>query len=137
MSAVRAPILLGPSQGRAYDMGHMRAIFKGDAVESAGAWSISEWELEPGCPGPGAHSHLEDDIFFVLEGTVSLMLGDQWSEAGPGSFACAPGGTVHDFANRSQAPARFLNITTPGGFEAAMPSIVAWFRDNADADQTS
>ena len=32
----------------------------------------------------------------------------------------APGGMVHDFANRSDRPARFLNITTPGGFEVGL-----------------
>ena len=131
MSAARPAILLQPGEGRAYDMGHMRAVFKGDCAESAHAWSISEWTLEPGCPGPGAHSHAEDDIFFVLEGTVSLQLGERMLEAGPGTFACAPGGMVHDFANRTGSPARFLNITTPGGFEDAMPSIVAWFQENA------
>lgn len=130
MSSERQVILLGPGEGRSYDMGHMRAIFKGDGKESAGAWSISEWILEPGCPGPGAHSHPEDDVFFVLEGTVSLQLGERTLQAVPGTFACAPGGMVHDFANRSDRPARFLNITTPGGFEAVMPAIVAWFRDN-------
>ena len=130
MSAARAPILLGPGEGRTYDMGHMRAVFKGDEAESAHAWSISEWILQPGSPGPGLHSHDEDDIFFVLEGTISLCIDGAWSEAGPGTFACAPGGTPHDFANKGKLPARFLNISTPGGFEAMMPRIVAWFRQN-------
>jgi len=130
MNEARAAILLPPGQGRVYDMGHMRAVFKGDGAESDNVWSISEWTLEPGCPGPGAHSHPEDDLFFVLEGTVSLQLGEAWSQAGPGSFACAPGGTMHNFANQTDRPARFLNISTPGGFEAMMPRIVAWFREN-------
>ena len=29
----------------------------------------------------------------------------------------APGGATHTFANRSDAPARYLLICTPGGFE--------------------
>lgn len=132
MSA-RDPLLLAPGAGRSYDMGHMRAVFKGDGEESGHAWSISEWILEPGCPGPGAHSHDEDDIFFVLDGTVSLLIGEDWTDAGPGTFACAPGGTVHGFANRTDRPARFLNVSTPGGFEAMMPAILAWFRDNPGA----
>ena len=127
----RKPILLGPGEGRSYDLGTMQATFKADGVETAGRWSISEWRLEPGASGSGAHNHeTEDDIFYVLEGTLSLRLGETWRDVGPGTFACAPAGTVHDFENRTDAPARFLNFFVPGGFEEVMPKLVTWFRDN-------
>jgi hypothetical protein len=35
----------------------MRAVFRADGGETADTYSISEWWLEPGTPGPGPHSH--------------------------------------------------------------------------------
>ncbi|WP_431686201.1 cupin domain-containing protein [Hahella sp. NBU794] len=126
----RQPIFLAPGQGRSYSMGPISAIFKADGEESAGAYSISEWWLEPYSKGPGAHSHNEDDIFFVIEGTMSFLIGEAWTEAPKGSFVLAPSGVTHDFENRSASRAGVLNISTPGNFEQHMPQIVSWFEQH-------
>ena len=111
-------------------MGRLSAVFKADGDESAGLYSISEWWLEPNTPGPGAHAHLEDDVFYVIDGTVSFLVGDAWVDATKGAFVLAPGGFPHDFENRSSARAGFLNISAPGHFEESMPGISDWFRQN-------
>jgi quercetin dioxygenase-like cupin family protein len=122
--------VLAPDGGRTYDMGRIRAVFKADGAETANGYSISEWRLEPNTTGPGAHSHPEDDVFYVIDGTMMLLVGDEWMEAPQGSFVLVPGGTTHDFENRSSAPAAVLNFSYPGGFEPHMAGIVEWFRDN-------
>jgi mannose-6-phosphate isomerase-like protein (cupin superfamily) len=129
-SASRAPIVLRPGKGRSYPMGRISALFKADGAETGGRYSISEWWLEPHTKGPGAHSHPEDDIFFVIEGTMSFLLGDEWTHAAAGSFVLVPGGVTHDFENRGSARAGVLNFSVPGGFEEDMPSIVEWFAAN-------
>jgi mannose-6-phosphate isomerase-like protein (cupin superfamily) len=126
----RQALVLAPGEGRAYPMGRLEAVFKADGTESAGLYSVSEWWLEPHTPGPGAHAHPEDDLFYVLEGTVSLLVGDRWVDAEKGAFVLAPGGVTHDFENRSAARAGFLNISAPGDFEQHMPGISQWFREN-------
>lgn len=124
------PLVLGPGEGRAYALGAMSAVFKADEAETAATYSISEWFLEPHSSGPGPHSHADhDDIFYVIEGTMSLLVGDDWVDAGVGSFVRAPAGTIHDFANRTDARAGVLNIYIPGGFERDMAGIVAWFEN--------
>lgn len=127
-STPRAPVVLAPSAGRVYSMGGITAVFKADGAETAGMYSISEWWLEPHTTGPGAHSHPEDDVFYVLEGTMSFLMGDKWMDAPKGSFVLAPAGTTHDFENRSNARAGVLNFSTPGNFEQHMPAIVDWFK---------
>lgn len=127
---MRKPIILSPGEGRSYNMGTMSALFKADCDESAGAYSISEWWLEPYSKGPGAHSHPEDDIFYVIEGVVSFLVGEQWIDAPKGSFILAPSGVTHDFENRTDARVGMLNFSTPGNFEQHMPSIVEWFEEN-------
>jgi mannose-6-phosphate isomerase-like protein (cupin superfamily) len=133
----RQPVLLGPGEGRAYPMGRIAALFKADGDETAGRYSISEWWLEPRTKGPGPHSHPEDDVFFVIEGTMSLLVGERWTDAGPGSFVLVPGGVTHDFENRSAGRAGVLNLSIPGEFEPHMPGIVEWFREHPPADTDS
>lgn len=129
-----APIVLGPGEGRAYPMGRIGAVFKADGAETGSRYSISEWWLEPRTQGPGPHSHAEDDIFYVLEGTMSILVGEAWTHAGPGSFVLVPGGVLHDFENRGGVRAVVLNLSLPGGFEPHMPGIVQWFRENPPRD---
>ncbi len=115
-------------------MGPVRAIFKAGGDETSERYSISEWWLEPRTRGPGRHEHEDDDVFFVLEGTMTFFLGDERIDAPKGSFVLAPGGTPHDFENRTDAPAGALNISVPGGFEPHMGGIAEWFRARSPAD---
>jgi len=126
----RKPVILRPGEGRAYPMGRIGAIFKADGTETASRYSISEWWLEPHTKGPGPHSHEEDDVFYVIEGTLSFFVDDRWLDAPKGSFVLAPGGTTHDFENRGDVRAGALNISVPGDFEEHVPGIVEWFLKN-------
>jgi mannose-6-phosphate isomerase-like protein (cupin superfamily) len=125
----RQPIVLAPGAGRQYPMGRIASVFKADGAETAGAYSISEWWLDANSTGPGAHSHPEDDVFFVIEGTMSILVGEEWIDAPAGSFVLIPGGVTHDFENRSDARAGVLNFTN-GVFEPEMPGIAQWFAEH-------
>src|SRR5687768_16255231 len=97
----RRPVVLPPGGGRSYPMGRITAVFKADLAETADGYSVSEWWLEPNTAGPGAHHHEKDDLFYVIAGTMSLLIGDEWTDASVGSFVLVPGGVTHDFENRS------------------------------------
>ncbi len=133
----RTSVVLAPGEGRRYDMGRIQAVFKADESETDGGYSISEWWLEPHTTGPGPHSHPEDDTFYVLEGTMSVLVGDRWIDGTPGSFILVPGGTIHDFENRGATRAGVLNVSYPGNFEPHMSGIVDWFRENPPGDAVS
>lgn len=130
----RKSIFLKPGEGRLYPMGRISALFKADGQETAGRYSISEWWLEPHTQGPGAHSHDEDDIFYVIEGVMSFLMDDQWTHAEKGSFVLIPAGKTHDFENRSDSKAGALNFSVPGNFEQAMPDIATWFKEHPPGD---
>jgi mannose-6-phosphate isomerase-like protein (cupin superfamily) len=115
-------------------MGRIAAVFKADGVESESRYSISEWWLEPHTQGPGAHSHPKDDIFYVLEGTMSVLVGERWTHASRGSFILVPAGVTHDFENRGDVRAGVLNLSIPGSVEAHMPEIAHWLTENPPKD---
>ena len=130
----RKAIVLPPGGGRSYPVGRISAVFKADGGETAGKYSISEWWLEPHTQGPGAHSHAEDDVFYVIAGTMTILLDDEWVEAQPGAFVLIPGGVTHDFQNRGAERAGVLNFSIPGNFEKHMPDIAEWFEANPPQD---
>lgn len=126
----REPIVLAAGAGRAYEMPDMRAVFKADGPETGDRSSVSEWWVKPRGKGPGAHSHeANDEIFYGIGGTMSVLVGETWHDVGPGGFLLVPAGIVHDFENRTDQPAGLLNVFIPGGFEAKMPQILRWYAE--------
>lgn len=120
----------GPGEGENFELGGSRLSLKVGADGTNGTFFMSETTLAPGFVGPPLHIHREmHDMFYVLEGTLTVQVGEERSGAGPGSFLCVEPETPHTFANLSGAPVRFLNFSTPGGFEAYMRELAAAFAD--------
>ena len=66
--------------------------------------------------GPPPHIHTrEDEFWYVIDGTFEIRIGEQVHALGPGGFAYAPRGTVHNFRNTADTPGRVLVGFTPGG----------------------
>jgi mannose-6-phosphate isomerase-like protein (cupin superfamily) len=131
-ATARDPIVLPPGAGRSSHAGPMHALFKADGLETDDRYCVSEWWLEAGQPGPGPHAHeANEELFYVIEGTMSFLVGAEWVAAPRGSFLRIPAGTTHDFRNPSGARAGVLNVHIPGGFETMMPRIVAYMQDRA------
>jgi uncharacterized RmlC-like cupin family protein len=59
-------------------------------------------------------------MFSVLEGTLTMRLGEEAVRLGPGVLVCVPPGVVHTFSNRSEEPVRMLSFNTPAGWESSM-----------------
>jgi quercetin dioxygenase-like cupin family protein len=76
--------------------------------------TLSVFELQAGFEGPEPHRHDDHvDSFYVLEGDIEFVHGDEAVRAGPGTFFAAPPGIVHTFTNPGPAGARLLNMHTP------------------------
>jgi mannose-6-phosphate isomerase-like protein (cupin superfamily) len=120
------PVLLGPGEGETLALGGSHARFIAQGGDAGGRVSITDTLLAPGFPGPRLHFHREmTDMFFVLEGTLTVRLGGEEHQVGPGSFILAPPGVAHTFANRSDAPTRVLNIQSPAGLEQYLKEVAA------------
>jgi len=114
-------VVVPPGAGETILVGGSAVVLKGTAEGTDGLLFLSETTLAPGFPGPPPHVHRElHDLFYVLEGTLTLRNGDDRVTASPGTFAYFPPGAVHTFTNASDAPTRFLNFNTPAGWESYM-----------------
>ncbi|MDQ3867684.1 MAG: cupin domain-containing protein [Actinomycetota bacterium] len=101
--------------------GPTSVTIKATGEETSATFYLGEAIAAPGFPGPPPHVHERlHDMFYVLEGTLTLRLDDETVQCEPGTFVCAPPGVVHTFSNQTQAPVRFLNFNTPAGWENYM-----------------
>jgi quercetin dioxygenase-like cupin family protein len=107
------PVATGPAYWGPGD--HYTFLVTGE--ESGGAYFAMEALVPPG-GGPPAHVHTrEDETFYVTEGEIEFVLGDETVIAGPGDFVNVPRGTVHCFRNAGSEPARMVLTFTPAGME--------------------
>lgn len=115
-----------PGEGEQLQIGAASAEIKATAGTTGGHFSLSETTLPAGGPGPAPHQHEGmHDSFYVLDGTLTLHIGDELVDGPPGTFATIPPGVVHTFSNRSGGPVRFLNLNAPGGWEAYLRDLAA------------
>ena len=122
--SVENAVVRGPGEGEELELGPTRALFKAEVFDGEGTFSLAEATLAPGFPGPPPHRHRTHvDTFYVLDGTLTVRLGDEEHDAPPGSYAVIPPGTPHAFANRSDGVVRMLNLMAPGGFEQYLKDV--------------
>jgi uncharacterized cupin superfamily protein len=85
--------------------------------ESDGVVSIVDNTVPANWPGPFLHKHDFDEAFYVLEGELTFQVEDAVITKRAGELAFAPRGVAHTLANHSDAPARYVLVCTPAGFE--------------------
>ena len=84
--------------------------------QTGGAYSVTENLTRRGNGSP-VHVHDRDDeTFFVLDGELRVVAGEEEHAAGPGTVAVLPRRLRHAYVVTS-ATARFLSLHTPAGFE--------------------
>ena len=110
--------LVSPDEGRVVLQGGLGVIGKlsGDGV--GGSYSVVEHPLEPGVLGAPPHAHADtDEVSFVIEGEIGVLIGDKEFTAGPGAYVVKPRGLPHTFWNSGTQRGRTLEIISPAGFE--------------------
>jgi len=88
-----------------------------------GRYAIMENIAAPGTATP-MHFHAEDEIFHILEGTVTFSIDGDVFNASVGSIVVIPAGAHHAWRNRSNSPIRMSTFFSPGGVEELYPKLV-------------
>jgi quercetin dioxygenase-like cupin family protein len=93
--------------------------------ETGGRVSVVEIALPPHTAGPPLHRHDFDEAFYMLEGELIFQVEEALVTKGAGEVSFAPRGVPHALANHSDAPARYVLVCTPAGFERHWARVAA------------
>jgi quercetin dioxygenase-like cupin family protein len=109
--------LRNPAEGRTIAVVGDVYRFMATGEETNGKYAMWEAIVPPG-GGPPPHVHSrEEEGFYILEGEITFMIGEQRVVVTAGMFANMPVGTPHSFKNESSKPAKMLISVAPAGLE--------------------
>ncbi len=95
--------------------------FLATGEDTQGQFALIEAVARKGnVPPPHIH-HREEETFYVLEGEMTVSVGDRTVKATAGTMVIVPRHTVHSFVVDSEQ-VRVLNLLTPAGLEG-------WFKE--------
>ena len=94
----------------------MLAEVKASAADTGGRYALLEITAPAGLQTPLHVHYREDEGFYVLDGTVTIEVGDETVELGPGQHAFGPRDIPHRFTVGPDG-ARMIWVLVPGGFE--------------------
>lgn len=113
-----APFILAPGERHAGAPPLERPFFRFASGQTEGLLALAEVRLPPLTAGPNLHVHAnEDELFFVLDGIMTLQVGDRLHEIAAGGLAWGARGIPHAFANRVKDLLRIMIMWIPGGAE--------------------
>jgi quercetin dioxygenase-like cupin family protein len=91
-------------------------------AETDGAFALLEAAGPPGDQPPLHVHHHDDEGFYVLEGEITLWVGDEQHVLRAGESVLAPRGVPHT-VRVGDRDARWLVTSTPAGFEAFVRAV--------------
>lgn len=127
----------------AFDEGYVGVTgYGGRFVAKVGSESTGASQLFAGTvtfpPGAeiGTHLHeVDEEVVYVLEGTVTVTLEEKEYTVGPGGMIFVPPGTWMAIANRTEAPALLLGVASRGDVERCFRALFAY--DPKEQDETA
>jgi quercetin dioxygenase-like cupin family protein len=122
------PYMLKAGMGWTYNYG-IEIIVKVGEIQGDTNATFMEYTTKNG-EYAESHTHeTEDEMFYVLEGSLTFRCGDESFDVKKGGFIFLPHGIPHSYSVRSKKPARVIVVTSPvregmtggwGGFVADM-----------------
>jgi quercetin dioxygenase-like cupin family protein len=104
-----------PDGGRSVWLMGMLASFKAISGETGGAYSLYVATIPPHIGAPPHIHHRETEAFYMLEGELEFLKGEQTVRAVAGDFIHVDKNVVHGYTNVGSETARYIGIVTPGG----------------------
>lgn len=110
------PVLVRADEAEALQDGATSLItLLADSNDTGGALTANRATFQKGSPGAPAHFHTRaTEMFFVLSGSMRILLDDQVLILGQGDFLTVPPTVPHAFAPAPGSEAEMLVVFTPG-----------------------
>lgn len=114
------PIILPAGEGE-----HIRFLANVETVkadrEATGRWAVVEITAPAGYEPPMHVHEEEDEAFYILDGELTITIGDQKHTAGAGAFVLSPQGVPHTI--RAERDSRWLQFSPSGRFVDLMRDV--------------
>lgn len=114
---------LAHNEGEAFWLLGMLETVKVGRADTAGQFGLLEIVVPPGLGSPWHVHPEEDEWFYVLEGTITVYVGDTRLELTAGGFAFGPKGVPHTFIGGGPNAARALVGFAPMQFEGFLREV--------------
>ena len=122
-------MILRPGDGDFIELGGLGVRF----MAAGEGFTLVEHPIAPRTLAAPMHVHeREDEYSYVLEGEVGVQIGEDVLYARAGDFVFKPRGVWHAFWNRTDEPARLLEIISPSGFERYFAELAPLLRPAPD-----
>ena len=89
---------------------------KADRSITGGRFSLVEQVIPAGFESPWHVHHSEDESFYVLEGEMTVIVGDTRVRLTKGDLGFGPRGISHGFRIEGRSPARIMLMTNGSDF---------------------
>ena len=117
MTTNNTPTIRQPNEGRTIAVVGDVYRFMATSEDTNGKYAMWEAIVPPG-GGPPPHVHSrEEESFYILEGEITFLIGEERVVVTAGMFANMPVGTPHSFKNESSKLAKMLISVAPAGLE--------------------
>lgn len=94
--------------------------------DTHGTVSFWEFTLPAGRTGPPPHVHHgHDELFYIVEGCLTVHTGSEDVAVGPRSLVIVPKGAQHTFSNPSAETMRMVGTFSPPHFEHYFEDLAA------------
>jgi mannose-6-phosphate isomerase-like protein (cupin superfamily) len=98
-------------------------------VDTGGLVSIGQADMPPMSSGPSLHVHTnEDEASVVVEGVLTVQLGDERFDVPAGGLVWLARGVPHTFANLTTCQVKVIGLITPAGLEGMFEDIGAYLQ---------
>jgi mannose-6-phosphate isomerase-like protein (cupin superfamily) len=114
---------LSPNEGDAFWLAGMLQTVKLSGADTGGRYGLIEVVVPPGLGSPWHVHEEEDEWFFVLDGCLTVYVGDTRADLTPGGFGFGPKGVPHTFIGAGPGPARVLVGLAPMQFEGFLREV--------------
>lgn len=119
--------LTKPGEGELVDLGGLGVHFKILGEQTNGSIAVVEHPMEARRLVP-THTHgREDELSYVLKGTIGARIGDEITLVEAGSYLFKPRGVQHTFWNPTDEPALLLEMIVPAGFDVYFAELAKFF----------
>ncbi len=116
-----------PAYKEKINVGTLEINFLLDGEDTEGTLVQFEFVVQPGAKVPAPHFHVDvDETLYILEGTLTQLIGDKTVELHAGETCFIKRGVVHGFNNLHDKTVRVLCTLSPASIGPA------YFREMAE-----